>query len=194
MNYLAHFYLAAPEPDLMFGNYIGDGVKGSDFSRYTADVVRGIKFHRFIDSFTDTHEIVSDAKKLFYPTQAKFSGVVVDVLFDHMLAINWSTYHKDKLADFAEFCYATVGKKSEDMPLRSSRFYQYMTGNDILSNYATRSGIESVFRGMDSRTSYHSNMRESIKALSEIEDEFEEFFDRFFPVLVDECSEWKSRN
>ena len=73
----------------MFGNYIGDGVKGSDLSRYSENVQRGIRFHRFIDSFTDDHLLVRDAKKFFYPSQAKFSGVVVDVLFDHLLALNW---------------------------------------------------------------------------------------------------------
>lgn len=194
MNYLAHFYLATPEPDLMFGNYIGDGVKGSDFTKYSNEVIRGIKFHRFIDTYTDSHQIVSEAKKFFYPTQAKFSGVVVDVLFDHMLAINWEHFYPDSLENFAEFCYKTVGSRNDEMPIRSSRFYQYMVGNDILSNYATTQGIQQVFRGMDSRTKYQSNMLESIEVLAEIKEDFNELFSQFFPELMGACKEWRETN
>ena len=68
VNYLAHFYLAYPEPDLMFGNYIGDGVRGSNFKEFSDAVARGIRFHRFIDTYTDAHEEVLKAKKLFYPS------------------------------------------------------------------------------------------------------------------------------
>ncbi len=192
MNYLAHFYLADPEPDLMFGNFIGDGVRGSDLQRFPDPVARGVRFHRFIDTYTDGHPEVLDAKKLFYPSQSKFSGVAVDVLFDHLLALKWTEHHDEALDAFATRCYALIGSKSELLPKRSERFYHYMAGNDILSHYATRDGIERVFRGMDGRTAYSSNMIQAMEAADGFWDEFNAYFDRFFPNLVDACNEWKT--
>jgi acyl carrier protein phosphodiesterase len=194
MNYLAHFYLARPDPDLTFGNYIGDGVKGSDLKMYSEAVQRGIRFHRFIDSFTDSHEVVLDAKKIFYPSQAKFSGVVTDVLFDHFLAVNWDQYSKQNLQDFAKGCYRAVNEHPEAMPIRSVRFYQYMTSNNILEGYSTLIGIQRVFEGMDSRTKYQSNMSEAVVNLENHFDELTQLFHAFFPDLKNSCEHWKSEH
>lgn len=194
MNYLAHFYLAHPEPELMFGNYIGDGVKGSDFSKYNEAIKRGIKFHRFIDSYTDSHDLVHDAKAMFYESQGKFAGVVTDVLFDYQLANNWKKFHAQSLSAFSESCYKTVAELRHLMPLRSDRFYHYMVQNDILNNYRLASGIKSVFRGMDSRTSFDSNMVKAIDVMHENEAEFSRIFHDFFPQLISATAQWKKTN
>lgn len=194
VNYLAHFYLAYPDPDLMFGNYIGDGVRGSDFNGFSHEVARGIRFHRFIDTYTDTHDEVSQAKRLFYPSQAKFSGVVVDVMFDHILALHWKEYCDIDLNDFAKHCYQVIDDHHNILPLRSERFYQYMAGQNILPKYATEEGITQVFRGMDSRTKFSSNMLSSISDAEPFKDELTDHFKRFFPNLVDVCEAWKKEN
>lgn len=192
MNYLAHFYLADPDQELMFGNYIGDGVKGSDLKRFSEPVARGVRFHRFIDTYTDQHPEVLAAKELFYPTQRKFSGVVVDVLFDHLLARKWDAYHEATLPAFASRCYEVVASMQEDLPHRSERFYQYMLANDLLTHYATREGIEKVLSGMDYRTKFTSNMVDAMNATPETFEQLSIHFERFFPDLVEACQKWKS--
>ncbi len=194
VNYLAHFYLAYPEPDLMFGNYIGDGVRGSNFKEFSDAVARGIRFHRFIDTYTDAHEEVLKAKKLFYPSQSKFSGVVVDVMFDYILAKSWNEFSEYDLNDFAQECYNVIDDNRSALPVRSERFYQYMSGQNILPKYATEDGITQVFRGMDSRTKYASNMLTSMNDSRSFRLELSGHFNRFFPNLVDVCEEWKSEN
>lgn len=191
VNYLAHFYLADPDPELMFGNYIGDGVRGSDLSRFSENVQRGIRFHRFIDTFTDQHNEVTQAKSLFHETQNKFAGVVVDVLFDHVLANKWQQFHQVDLDAFAQKCYETVGSQKHLMPVRSARFYEYMVSRNALKNYASAKGMEQVFMGMDSRTAYPSNMSEAVKRLEEVRPDFEMHFERFFPQLVEATTTWK---
>ncbi|MEX2596464.1 MAG: ACP phosphodiesterase [Salibacteraceae bacterium] len=191
MNYLAHFYLADPEEDLMFGNYIGDGVKGSDLKRYPKEVIRGIRLHRFIDSYTDAHELVLEAKKIFYPTQAKFSGVVVDVLFDHMLALHWKAHHPQSLNTFAQRCYGIVGRKQELMPARSQRFFYFMLQHNILEGYAELMTIKHVFKGMDSRTKYTSNMLDAVNIDDQKRAALKHYFDGFFPELINATHQWK---
>jgi len=176
----------------MFGNFIGDGVRGSQFSRFPSEVSRGIQFHRFIDSYTDQHPEVMEAKKLFYPTQSKFSGVVVDVLFDHLLALGWDEHHQQDLPTFASHCYRVVEQRRELLPIRSERFFHFMKGNDILPQYASKNGIRRVFQGMDGRTKFTSNMTTSIDEAQVFWRELEGNFKRFFPDLVDVCMKWKT--
>jgi acyl carrier protein phosphodiesterase len=194
VNYLAHFYLADPEKDLMFGNYIGDGVKGSDLTGYSENVQRGIRFHRFIDSYTDTHKIVKEAKKLFYPNQRKFSGVVVDVLFDHLLALNWKQHADQELNAFAKHCYEVIDSHPETLPIRSERFYGYMVSNNLLEDYGSESGIQRVFIGMDSRTKFSSNMSSSLEDLNTYRTEFSQMFEQFFPDVIKATGKWKQEN
>ena len=175
----------------MVGNFIGDGVRGRDLSRFDEEVQRGIRFHRFIDSTTDMHPEVMEAKKLFYPTQAKYAGVVLDVVFDHLLAKHWNEFHSEPLSEFADACYLLIAQHLDDIPTRSARFYQYMSTNDILTGYRNLSGIEKVFKGMDSRTSFHSQMSDSISEIRRLEPELMQYFGRFFPDLVSRCTQWR---
>ncbi len=63
MNFLAHLYLSADDPEIQLGNFIGDFVRGRDLSsRFSPGIVKGISLHREIDEFTDRHPIVKLSK------------------------------------------------------------------------------------------------------------------------------------
>lgn len=178
----------------MFGNYIGDGLKGSNLDQYSSEVQRGVRFHRFIDSYTDSHVLVRDTKKLFYPTQAKYSGVVVDVLFDHFLAKKWSEYSTEPLSEFTTRCYQVIEEHSEVLPERSARFYHYMVRENILEAYKGESGVAMVLRGMDSRTPYPSTMSNSVEDLQPIKANVSQAFNQFFPELIQATQKWRQQN
>ncbi len=57
MNFLAHLYLSGNSEELLIGSFIADAVKGSNFEGYHPQVVKGIKLHRCIDTFTDSHPV-----------------------------------------------------------------------------------------------------------------------------------------
>lgn len=169
---------------------MGDGVKGSAFQKYPAEVAKGISLHRFIDSYTDSHSRVEEAREILRPRQGKFSGVVVDVLFDHFLAIRWNEFHDDELGQFANQCYEVIQNQQEILPERSERFYRYMRANNILEQYATVGGIEKVLRGLDSRTRFRSNMLNGIHDLEENFEALDTCFQSFFPELITETKTW----
>ena len=84
MNILAHIYLSYNNDDLLLGNCIGDFVKGKQYESYPTEVQKGILYHRKIDAFTDSHELVKKTNALFRGSQGHYSGVAVDLLFDHI--------------------------------------------------------------------------------------------------------------
>lgn len=183
MNFLAHLYLSRSSIELMVGNFIADSVKGKKFEAYPPIIAKGIKMHRAIDSFTDSHEVVLESKKRLRPAYGKYSAVLIDIFFDHILAKNWHDYHKERLPSYSQQVYLSLKEYHSLFPEKSQRFYHYMVSYDILSNYATIDGIQQALNGMSRRARFDSNMEKATKELQLFEKEFEDEFRAFFPDL-----------
>ena len=90
MNYLAHSYLSFQQPDLIIGNFIADSIQGNRFEGLTDGIIKGISLHRKIDVFTDSHPIFLTSKHRFSKDFDKYSGVLMDIIYDHYLAKNFN--------------------------------------------------------------------------------------------------------
>lgn len=177
----------------MVGNFMGDAVKGSKFEWFPPSVAQGIVFHRLIDEYTDTHAEVREAKRVLRPSQGKYSGVVLDVLFDHFLAKRWDDYHQESLPAFTQSCHAVIESQRDLLPDRAERFFRYMIAHDLLLSYSKPEGIQSVLRGMDSRTAYESQMERAVEAMEENFERLDGHFRSFFPDLIKTTTVWKQQ-
>ena len=83
MNFLAHVFLSGENLDLAIGNLIADQVKGKEIEFYPKGIQSGIILHRSIDKYTDTHPIVRECRKVLFSEYRHYSGVIVDMFFDH---------------------------------------------------------------------------------------------------------------
>jgi len=86
MNFLAHLYLSGESEKIMVGNFMADYVKGRKFENYKDEIRKGILLHRSIDSYTDSHPLVSQSGQYFRGTYRKYSAVITDLIYDHFLA------------------------------------------------------------------------------------------------------------
>ena len=105
MNFLAHIYLSGNNEKLMVGNFIGDFVKGNQLDSFEKEIKQGVQLHRAIDQYTDSHIVVSQSKDKLREKYRHYSGVIVDVYYDHFLSKNWSHYHAQDLKGFTEEFY-----------------------------------------------------------------------------------------
>lgn len=183
MNFLAHQYLSFGDEAIMVGNFIADTVKGRQIEDYPADIQKGIRLHRLIDNFTDTHPLVLETRKHLYPYFSKYAAVVQDVYYDHFLAIDWKVYHAVALPDFAQSVYHTLNASKMHMNERAARTLHYMELQDWLASYATTEGIDRTLKGMASRARFASNMEHSIAPLKAHFHEMKSEFDALFPEL-----------
>lgn len=141
MNYLAHLYLSGDSEKLLVGNFIGDYVKGNRYLQYHSDIAKGILLHRHIDSFTDQHLLHREAKKYFREDFGHYSGIVIDFLYDHFLAGNWSRYSEISLCWFAKRAHSVLLSHFTELPLRVQGFLPFLIQNKRLESYATVDGI-----------------------------------------------------
>lgn len=184
MNFLAHIYLSGSNDELMIGNFIADFVKGSKKNNYPPVICHGIELHRMIDHFTDHHPITSLSKRRLYPNHHKYSGVVVDLYYDHFLAKNFQLYSETSLVNFADATYRTIMNFREILPFEVQGFLPYMIERNWLVNYATVQGIAQTLTGLGKRVSFKNQMHEAVVDLERDYDLFENEFSRFFPELI----------
>jgi acyl carrier protein phosphodiesterase len=191
MNFLAHLYLSGDNHKIMLGNFIGDFVKGRNaLGQFDPEIIRGIELHRAIDEFTDSHPIVTVSKNRLRPKYRHYSGVIVDVFYDHFLARNWDTYHPELLPDFADKAYGVIQSHDPILPKEVKFMMPYMIKGNWLVNYAKTEGIHRALSGMARRTPYESKMEQSVDDLKKNYAEFSQEFATFFPTLKQFATEF----
>ena len=184
MNYLAHVYLSGDVEELLVGNFIADAVKGNDVNSYSEGIKRGIILHRSIDDYTDRHPLHRASRKKLHERYGHYSGVMIDIFYDHYLAKNWTDYSDIPLKDYTENVYALINSYKDILPERISYMLQYMVPQNWLLNYANLEGIKRVLRGMASRAKFASGMETGGEELVLYNAEFESEFRQFFPELI----------
>ncbi len=184
MNFLAHIYLSGENDLVTIGNFIADGIKGKDYKEFPAEIQTGILLHRQIDTFTDAHQTVRLSTKRLHEKYGHYSGVIVDILYDHFLAKNWKQYSDIPLADYVDNFYDALERHYEILPLRIQKMMPYMIADNWLLSYASISGISRVLDGMNRRTKNRSGMNEAVIELETFYSEFESEFTSFFNELI----------
>jgi len=183
MNFLAHIYLSGADEGVTIGNFIADGVKGKAYTKFPPAIQRGILLHRHIDTYTDQHPTVRLSTARLHANYGHYSGVIVDILYDHFLAKNWSNYHSQDLASYVDDFYELLRTNFEILPIRIQRMLPYMMADNWLLSYATVSGISKILKQMNVRTKGRSKMNFAVLELEQYYTEFESEFTSFFAEL-----------
>lgn len=167
----------------MVGNFIGDFVKGSQLDQYHPRIQQGIRLHRSIDTFTDSHPIVMMSKKRLREKFRHYSPVIVDIFYDHFIAKNWSKFSNEPVLEFTRRFYSIMNQYSSSVPKAVSNMLVYMSSGNWLYHYQFIEGIDKALTGMSRRTKFDSKMELAVTYLEQHYDSFESEFDQFFPDL-----------
>jgi acyl carrier protein phosphodiesterase len=183
MNFLAHIYLSGDNDLIKIGNFMADGIRGHDYLKFPDDVIKGILLHRAIDTFTDAHPIFRKSKHRLHENYGHYSGVIIDIFYDHFLAKNWTNYSQEPLEDFASNFYKSLAIHYDITTERTRGMMPYMKERNWLVSYATIAGIGMILFQMDQRTKNKGNMKNATKELQLFYNQFEEEFTLFFEEL-----------
>ncbi|AYA36293.1 DUF479 domain-containing protein [Hymenobacter oligotrophus] len=188
MNFLAHLVLSGPDPDLIFGNFAAEAVRGrAAVAAYPPAVQRGIRLHRLIDSFTDAHPVVRrSTARLRAAGLGKWAGVAADVGYDHLLARHFARYHyrpAEPLPAFAQRMYALLHARRTELPERLQHMFNYIRRDDWLTGYAQPEGLARALLGLSRRVPNGEVLATGSAAfLAEVE-AYEADFAEFWPAL-----------
>ena len=188
MNWLAHLFLSQPNGAHRLGNILGDLVKGKERKELHPCFNAGIKSHLLIDSFTDNHLVVKRSKRRIDREHRRYSGVLVDVFYDHFLAKNWRCYSQVSLADFTEEVYRSFAKYWDFVPVFSRMVISRMREQKWLLSYSSVDGVEATLKRIKAKLSAkHKKLFLVDRFLEELEINYldlERDFNEFFPEII----------
>ena len=180
MNFLAHVYLSGENDHIKIGNFMADGIRGKKFDEFPPDVQKGIRLHREIDTYTDFHPIFRQSKHRLHERYGHYSGVIMDIFYDHFLAKNFSKYSDVPLEEFVQDFYKVLDENFEILTDRFKRILPILKKENWFLLYATSDGLAHILYMMDRRTKLESKMQFSTDELKFYYDQFEDEFTRFF--------------
>ena len=195
MNWLAHLLLAEATPEGQLGNLLGDLVKGEAKKTLSQGLQRGIQCHQAIDIYTDSHEIVKRSKSRLDPQYRRFAGILIDVFYDRILALNWQDYCDLPLTEFTTSSYASWSDLLHCLPPYARSVIQRTIAEDWLADNLYLSGVEDTL----ARISWRLNRRRQRQydltlATSELTNNYaalERDFQEFFPELKLYIADWQ---
>lgn len=192
MNLLAHAYLSFGQPQLLVGNMISDYVKGKKQYDYPLGIQQGIRLHRAIDAFTDSHAATAKGKAIFKPAVGLYAGAFMDVVYDHFLALDTSILDEAGWQDFSASVYASLIDQHSFLPEKFARMLPYMQTQDWLFNYRYTWGIEKSFGGLVRRATYLTDASEAFQIFEANLPFLANCYQEFFPAVKNMAeSQWK---
>jgi len=168
---------------------MADSIRGNSYLEYPEEIKKGILLHRYIDTFTDAHPIYRKSKHRLHEKYGHYSGVIMDIVYDHYLAKNWMIYSNENLEDYAENFYKLLQDNYEILTEKTKGMLPYMIARNWLVSYASLEGLEMILFQMDYRTKHLAHMQEAMVELAQFYNEFEEEFKLFFEELEQHCKE-----
>jgi acyl carrier protein phosphodiesterase len=191
MNFLAHAYLAGPDAAIQLGGLIGDFVKGPLPAGLPEDVAAGVKLHRHIDSFADAHPAFMRSRSRVSAARRRVSGIMIDLFYDHFLALRWTEFAPDSLQARTTALYALMYEYLELLPPRLQEILPRMSSADWFGSYASSAAIvATVDRMARYRLSRPALLEGGGEELLTHYTDFEADFRAFLPDVLAFSREW----
>ncbi|NDV68266.1 ACP phosphodiesterase [Dysgonomonas sp. 25] len=184
MNFLAHAYLSFGDDEFIVGNLVADMIRGKQMDAFPERIQAGIRLHRQIDAYTDSHPEVKRAKQIFTSSVGRYDNSFLDVSYDHFLALSAELEPQEGWEVYAGKCYQAIERYGETLPPKFCSMFMYMKSEDWLSNYGHLWMIERSFERLARRAKYLPDAANPFNDFQTHYEELEESFSRFFPDLM----------
>ncbi|WP_087022869.1 ACP phosphodiesterase [Thaumasiovibrio subtropicus] len=194
MNYLAHLHLAELANSHLAANLLADFVRGKPEGRFSSEVVQGIYLHRFIDGQVDSTQQVKAAKQYFPPSLRRFSGIALDMFWDHFLAVHWHQYHDKTLNNFLHHAELQITQyHPPHLPERYVKLQQMMWQGRWLESYQQTENIRFALQRISLRRPRFQPLADCGDYLEKHYDSFEALFFSLYPEMMNRVLEWKKK-
>jgi acyl carrier protein phosphodiesterase len=183
VNHLAHALLSGDDDDRIAGSMMGDFLHGAIPATLPARVAQGIRLHRAVDVYTDSHPEVAALRARFAAPFRRYAGILLDVWFDHLLARDFARYAAEPLEPYAARFRALLDARRALFPPALQAFVGFMHRHRLPQAYAEATTIARVLAGIGTRLRRANPLADAMPALLADADALERGFRSFFPQL-----------
>lgn len=182
MNYLFHLYLSGDDPDILTGNFMGDFVKGRLTDAYPERLRRGIELHRRIDSFAQHHASFTASRKRLGAEFGLYRGIMVDIFYDHFLAVGWRQWSAQPLPDYLAHARESVEEHRDQLPERLKGLVPVIF-EEMIPSYLSPEGVADALRRMSRRVRRENPLASGGMELTRHYRFLQEDFEAFVPDM-----------
>lgn len=182
MNFLAHSFLSFSDGQIV-GQFLEDHIRNKDRFSFPKDIQNGITMHRAIDTFTDSHPAIHEAKKVFSPLVRLYSGAFVDVSMDYFLANDLTIHSLQGWKAHSKNVYKVLNKHLHLFPENFKLMLSRMETEDWLYNYRTDRSIGFSMKNVLHKAKYLEKDIPVFEAFSDNKKFLKECYDNFFQEL-----------
>jgi acyl carrier protein phosphodiesterase len=194
MNFLAHLCLANGEPGLMLGGLFGDFVRGRRVLKTFPEPVRqGIVLHRYVDRWTDHSSVVKKLRRQFPREFRRYAGIIIDLAFDHELAVNWWRYMPGSLERFDLEVRDLLRDNADLVPEKLTGFMRYADRHGLFTAYREEDVTLYALAGLGTRLSRPNPLHRVSEIWPQLAPEFKLSFRQFFPQIQSEVIDWRKK-
>ena len=194
MNHLAHFKVAYPDPGLLVGSFLGDFVKGRLKGEFPIHVERGIRLHRSVDAYVDSHPTAQNSARRFASDFRRYGPIMVDVIYDHFLAEHWQTWHHESIDDFCETVFSVLAAHRDLLPSSARKTADRMMASRSLAKYHHAGFVAGSFEHISQRLTRNNPLANGYEQFARNREELRNDFNCFFPELLNFTKRWQQEN
>jgi len=191
MNFLAHLLLAGDDEGLRLGAMLGDFVRGNPRDlNLSAETHKGILLHRFIDQHIDSLPEVAHLRAQFSPPFRRYAGIIIDLAFDHELALRWAEYSKCTLEQFDSEVRELLARHQEVLPAELHAFMRYADKRGLFATYREEDEILFSLCGLGRRLSRSNPLHRVGEIWHELKPTLSVGFSTVFPKVQQRATAW----
>jgi len=194
LNYLAHLYLAGDNSALVVGGFLGDFVKGPLKSEYPEKIEKGILLHRQIDSWSDQHPTVKQIRLLLPDQFGRYSGIIADMLCDHVLASEWDRFAEISLQQFCTHRLGILESNNHHFSSRARQVLHRIKTDNWLTGYANLRYSLRALASIGQRLSRENPLHLLEQPVSENYQELQKLCRQALNDTATNVAEWRIKN
>ncbi len=191
MNFLAHLLLAGDDEGLRLGALLGDFVRGKpEGLNLPNNCYRGIQLHRFVDQHIDSLPDVARLREHFQPPFRRYAGIIIDLAFDHELALRWAEYSDRSLLQFDRDVRELLATYQAVLPAELLAFMRYADQRGLFAAYREESEMLYSLQGLGQRLSRSNPLHRVGEIWEDMKPAISAGFDAVFPKVQQGVSAW----
>jgi len=167
---------------------MGDFVKGRNLDAYSDEQRIAIRLHRKIDHFTEEFSVIQAAKRSFRAENRRFSGIALDVFWDHCLAVH--LVKQTRLRPFLFFVYETLETEEPTFVKPFEELRSAILEYRWFESFTEFAAVERTLVRITQRKPRMSQLLQCVGDLEENYEELKKLFVSFYPELSDASKQW----
>jgi len=193
MNLLAHAAFLPPgDPLRMAAAVVGDRIRGPldapENAHLHPSVLEGVRLHRALDTLSESHPALHEARSMFPENNRRFSGIALDLLGDWILWRHWREFRPEQPWDFIKRCDKAISASRVQLPNAAQEWANRILELHLITACNNPQGIRTACRRVSGRLTQPDGLQSAcetaILGISSIEPRMLDFFNSARQFLV----------